>query len=278
ASVNTTVVNASGDLIVTQSAIPDPVTVGQPLLYTVIVTNQGPSSVSGVTIVDFLPADVVFNSFSHSTGVSCVAANGAVTCGQSTLAANAQASVTIAVTPTAVGSITNTVSASASVGNDPNLNNNSDIVTTSVSGLEVVVGPASPPTGLTFTNLAGDPTTISIPGGAVSETIRLVYAPVTPSAGSPGGFIFTGHAFTLEAYTMPEEKLLQNYVFSRPLTIDITYSDNDVSGVNDESGLMLYYLNGSNWVDVATTCVPTSTYQRNTNANTLAVDICHLTE
>jgi len=46
----------------------------------------------------------------------------------------------------------------------------------------------------------------------------------------------------------------------------------------DEKTLVLDYWDGSRWVDAATTCTPTSTYERHPAQNRLAVAICHLTD
>jgi hypothetical protein len=66
--------------------------------------------------------------------------------------------------------------------------------------------------------------------------------------------------------------------FARPLTVTIHYSDADVSCLNDESSLLLYYWTGNQWADAATTCAPTSPYSRDLPGNAIRVEICHLTQ
>ena len=105
ASASTTV-NPAADLAVTKTDSPDPVAVGQQLTYTVGVSNAGPSSATGITLTDTLPAGVTFNSATPTQG-SCSQASGTVTCSLGTLANAASASVSIKVTPQAEGSITN---------------------------------------------------------------------------------------------------------------------------------------------------------------------------
>ena len=78
---------ASADLSLTKSGAPDPVTVGDTVTYTVVVTNGGPDAATGVTVTDTLPAEVTFVSAtatqgtcSGTTTVSCALgtlANGA---------------------------------------------------------------------------------------------------------------------------------------------------------------------------------------------------------
>lgn len=65
------------DLSVTKSASPDPYAAGQPLTYTVTVSNAGPGNASGVTVSDPLPAALSSAGFtwtcSATSGSSCAA-------------------------------------------------------------------------------------------------------------------------------------------------------------------------------------------------------------
>jgi uncharacterized repeat protein (TIGR01451 family) len=113
------------DLSITKSGAPDPSLVGGTLTYTLSVTNHGPSTATGVTLTDPLPAEVSFVSASPSQG-SC---SGTVTCALGSLANGAGAVVTVVVKPTAKGTITNTASVSGNE-RDPNPSNNSATATT----------------------------------------------------------------------------------------------------------------------------------------------------
>jgi uncharacterized repeat protein (TIGR01451 family) len=95
-------------LSVTKTDSPDPATVGNTLIYTVTITNFGPSDATGVTLTDTLPAAVTLGSANTSQG-DC---NGTstITCDLGDVGNAATASVTIVVTPTVVGTITNRVS------------------------------------------------------------------------------------------------------------------------------------------------------------------------
>jgi hypothetical protein len=106
----------------------------------------------------------------------------------------------------------------------------------------------------------------------VTQTVTLVYTPTTPTHPN---LQFAGHAFELEAYV--GGTLRPGYVFSKPFTITIHYSDDDVAGL-DEDDLKLYYWDGSAWEDAASTCTPESNYDRHPEDNWLAVPICHLSE
>ena len=94
----TTTVNPAADLAVTKTDSPDPIAVGQQLTYAVGVQNLGPSSATGVTLTDTLPAGVTFNSATPTQG-SCSQSAGTVTCSLGTIANGATPSVSIKVTP-----------------------------------------------------------------------------------------------------------------------------------------------------------------------------------
>ena len=127
----TTTVNPAADLAVTKTDSPDPVAVGTPLTYTVGVSNAGPSTATGITLSDTLPAGVTFNSATTTQG-SCSQASGTVTCSLGSLANTASATVTISVTPQSTGSITNQANVTSLTG-DPNTANNGASATTTVN-------------------------------------------------------------------------------------------------------------------------------------------------
>jgi uncharacterized repeat protein (TIGR01451 family) len=125
------------DLAITKSDSPDPVTLGNELTYTLTVTNNGPSTATGVQVADELPAATTFVSVSSGQG-TCAHAAGVVTCGLGTMAPGATVTITIVVRPTATGTIINTATV---VGNEPESNtaNNMAVEPT------LVVGPFTPP-------------------------------------------------------------------------------------------------------------------------------------
>ena len=83
----------------------------------------------------------------------------------------------------------------------------------------------------------------------------------TTNAGNPALTMVEDHGLHLEA--------------SEPLTTEMTltvnYADEDVWGI-DESSMMLYYWNGSQWVDAE----PCGGYMRDLTNNVLQVGICKL--
>jgi LPXTG-site transpeptidase (sortase) family protein len=126
-----TLVTAEADLSISKSDNLDPVLVNGTLTYTLSVTNIGPSTASGVSVSDTLPATVSFGS-ATGTGWACSEAAGVVTCTRPTLAVGAAPDITITVTaPGVVGTITNNVSV-MSTTNDPVPENNTDSEDTDV--------------------------------------------------------------------------------------------------------------------------------------------------
>lgn len=120
----------SADLNVSKTDSPDPVTVESNLTYTITVMNNGPDLANGVTMTDTLPAGVTFVSATPTQG-SC-AGTSTVSCNLGSLANGGSATVTIVVTPTQAGVISNTASVAATE-TDPNRGNNSATQTTTVN-------------------------------------------------------------------------------------------------------------------------------------------------
>ncbi len=116
-------VTSSAALSVTKTSTPESIAAGEPLAYTLIITNAGPSTAHGVTLLDALPAALELLDVTGPSGSSCYTLPGKVTCELPTFAPGAVAQVLIqtrarpAAVPTAApdGSIqiTNTVTISA---------------------------------------------------------------------------------------------------------------------------------------------------------------------
>jgi len=264
------------NLTLSKTASSGEVGVGNLLSYTLEVTNAvGADPAGNVILTDQLPAGVVFDSAS----AGCSEAGGIVTCNLGAIAPGGTASpVTISIRPSNIGNIINTATVT-SLGTDSNPADNTDTATTSVVPLSVVIDPTTGGT-LTYTDPQGNTTMINVPGGAVTTAIRLVFTPVTPSTPPPAGYTLAGaHGFTIEAFMSPSgEPVPDGFTFDPSFTVTINYSDSDVANVDNENSLILYYLNGSTWEDVATTCSPPSNYVRSPGINQIAVAICHLTE
>jgi len=133
-SNNTTIAETTivpvADLSISQSNSLNPANIGATLNYELSVSNAGPSPATAVTVTDTLPAGVIYSSAIPGRG-SCAEAEGIVVCNLDTLTNNASVTVTIEITPTVIGTITNTASATSAVA-DPNPGNNATIGNTTI--------------------------------------------------------------------------------------------------------------------------------------------------
>ena len=116
--------------ILSPGASPARVGVGTNLTFTANVLNLGPQDATGITFRDTLPNSVNFVSASATQG-SCVQSNGIVSCNIGSLASAFDSKVTIVVTPTAVGTITNSMTVTANEP-DPVAGNNNATDTVNV--------------------------------------------------------------------------------------------------------------------------------------------------
>ncbi len=127
-----TTIAASADLSIVKTAAPSAITVGQDLTYTLAIANAGPSDATSVVVTDPLPPGSSFVSATASQG-TCAEVAGTVTCDLGNVAAGAGANVTILVTTTAAGVLTNTAQVAAAEF-DPDPTDNSASQTTTVDG------------------------------------------------------------------------------------------------------------------------------------------------
>ncbi len=115
------------DLSINKTDTPDPVLAGDPLKYTLTISNPGPAEAAGVVVTDTLPGGVTFTGASEG----CAAADGVVICDLGTLPVEEKA-ITITVSaPVTPGLITNTALLSGDVI-DEDLSNNTAEATTVV--------------------------------------------------------------------------------------------------------------------------------------------------
>ena len=146
------------------------------LMYTISVTNFGPSSASGVVVTDALPASVTFVSASGN-GIN---SGGVVNWTLGTLANGAVSNVTVTVTAPASGSLTNVASVSTTTG-DPNPTNNTSIpvITTVTPVADVGIGKAGPAGVLANSNVVY---TISVTNFGPSSASGVVVTDALPAA------------------------------------------------------------------------------------------------
>jgi uncharacterized repeat protein (TIGR01451 family) len=113
----------TADLSLQQTLSPNPVTVGGPLTSTFSVHNYGPWTASGVILSNPIPSNATFLSASSTQG-SCTFTNGTLLCAAGSLINGATMTVTVNLTASAPGAITNLASVTQNEL-DPNPANNS---------------------------------------------------------------------------------------------------------------------------------------------------------
>jgi len=177
-------------LVVTETVTPNPVGAGNNVTFTYTISNQG-DLITGIVFTDVISsAGAAFVSANSSPGqTSCPASGGSVTCTVGTLNGGASATVSVILTPTQAGSL-------------------SDGGRVTVFGTNVVVTPSPPPAvaivndfGIavapaTATELAGIPASYTVtvtPTGNIPETVTLSAsgAPTGGTATFPNGATFT---------------------------------------------------------------------------------------
>lgn len=131
------IVDTRADLAVEIVDSSDPVAQGADLGLIITVDNGGPSTATNVVLTATLPASFVYNSTSSSTGWSCTSAGSTVTCTLAALSSGRLSALTLFVTPTAIGTLSTTVSVTGD-DTDTNLANNSASEDTTVEAAPVV--------------------------------------------------------------------------------------------------------------------------------------------
>jgi uncharacterized repeat protein (TIGR01451 family) len=106
---------ASADVSIVKTTTTTQASTGDTIIYTITVSNAGPSPATNVVVTDDLPADLDFVSATPSQG-TCNAAN-PVVCNLGTIAADANATITLQAEVVATsGTITNSASVTLAEG------------------------------------------------------------------------------------------------------------------------------------------------------------------
>ena len=134
-STDTDTLVPTADLELIKTVDDATVETGDPIEFTLAVTNLGPSVATDVTVIDLLPADTGVVS-AGGAGWVCTPASGSVTCTRPTLAPGAAPPIVIAATaPTTAGNYVNGATVSAASA-DPAAANNTGTVAFAVVVLE----------------------------------------------------------------------------------------------------------------------------------------------
>lgn len=155
--------------------------------YQITVTNNGPDQATGVSVTDVLPAGILFQQVLSG---SCPTTppggeNGTVVCDLGPLLNGSSAFVTLGVSATGPGSVTNTATVTTT-SSDPNTANNSASATTNVLTAAVIAGRVSQ---------AGSPPGPAIPGALVTARFSDTGAvAATTTTDAAGDYVFSGLA------------------------------------------------------------------------------------
>jgi uncharacterized repeat protein (TIGR01451 family) len=151
----------------------------QNLSYTLTVTNNGTSPATGTVLTDTLAAGLTLVSATPSQG-SCT--TGPISCSLGTIAVGATATVTVVVTPGAVGGYANTASVTATT---PDLDSgNNTAISVAFSQTNACSNPSKNGAGGTLTGVVNTyyPATASAAAGGKSITLGTAIGASTPIA------------------------------------------------------------------------------------------------
>jgi uncharacterized repeat protein (TIGR01451 family) len=245
---------------------PEPVGVGTNLTLAADVLNLGPHDATVVTFTDTLPSSVNFVSATATPG-SCVQSHGMVSCNIGSLASAFDSKVSIVVTPTVAGTITNSMSVTANEP-DPVIANN-----TATQSADVV-----PIFKLSVAKTGnGSGTVTSDPGingaincGSVCSATYLSGAGVTLSATADANSLFAGWSgactgtATCGVTMNADQAVTANFLLGVKLSVDlagggsgsVTSKDNAISCSNSGGNCSSFYLPGT---PVSLTATPAGT-------------------
>ncbi len=194
--VDIRVTPAPADLELSLTDTPDPLTVNGQLTYTISVRNNGPGTATGVQVVDSLSPGAELAGLTDSSQGECSSDTVTVVCDLGTLAARAQATVTINVNPTLAGDLSNAAEVFSDI--DPVPVNNSRNETTTVEEPEpveadlAVAAEATPAPGtdgkLTYTLTVTNDGPATATGVQLTNDLSAEVVPeaITPSQGTCG--------------------------------------------------------------------------------------------
>jgi uncharacterized repeat protein (TIGR01451 family) len=190
----------SADLAITNIGTPVPVQAGNNITYTQVVTNNGPSTATTVSMVETTPPNTTFQSITTPAGWSCttpaVNGTGTITCTNPSFAPGSSTfTIALKVTAgTAAGTAINNTANVSSAVTDPNLTNNSatasDVVALATQADLVTTNVASPTSVAAGSNVAYTQSVTNLgPAAATTASFTEATPPntnfqsITPPAG-----------------------------------------------------------------------------------------------
>lgn len=167
---------------------------GDPVTFTLVVTNNGPADATNVTVTDALPATLTYTSSSATTG-TYNSGTGAWPIGSLTSGSSATLTLEAAVATGASGTVTNTATVTLTE-TDSNPNNNSDTaafaaggaggsLTITKQGIDVNGGILEAGDTIAWIICVTNPTAAAVSGAVVTDTLDTtkLNAPATISTG-----------------------------------------------------------------------------------------------
>ena len=221
--------------------------------YTVVVSNAGPSGVSGAVVSDNFPA--IFTSVTY-TATQIGGASGFTASGSGNISDTVTMPAGSVITYIATGTIspsapTGTLSDTATVTapsgvTDPNLNNNSatdtdtlmlaaDLKVTVTDGKKKVVAGATDTYTIVVTNVGLG----NVTGGVVTDNFPAIFTGVTYTAtqiGGASGFTATGSGNISDTVTMPAGSVI-TYIATGTISSSATGTLSDTGTVTAPSGV-----------------------------------------
>ena len=169
-SATRTLSPGSADLALTKTVSDANPDVGDQVVFTVTLTNQGPDTATNVAVTDLLPAGLTFVSATLSQG-AYNPATGLWTVG--TLGAGPPATLQITATVVSVSQLTNTATVTASDQFDPNVANNSAtaVVTARVATPSPSTSSGMPRTGFGATGVVAAGVLLVLGGAALVAVV-----------------------------------------------------------------------------------------------------------
>ncbi len=237
------------DLEISKTA-PATAVAGDPITYTLTITNRGGTDATGLSITDTLPPGATYVSGGSYNGSQ-------VSWNIPTLPGYAFASEVIAVV-TANETISNSVYSVTAAGGYSAVGQETAV--TRIVDAQVRLTPL-----LTRTlHYAGSQSTeMTVPYGSVFAETMLTYDELmTPPYPVPSGY--AGRAFRLSGYQ--DNQMMPDLVLAETAVITLTYSQTAVAGL-DENLLTVHYWDGNGWARNGVTC------ERDVQANWVS---CHV--
>ncbi|SFK34832.1 Ig-like domain-containing protein, partial [Lysobacter sp. cf310] len=226
----TTTPVASADLSIDKDDAGASVVPGNNVVYTITVANAGPSAASSIVVSDAIPAGLSFVS-ANGAGWSCVDNAGTVECSRPTLAAGANAAITLTLAVPANYGGASTISNTASVSSattDPNGGNDSDTETTPVSiSIDATddAGAVLPFAGGTVPNVTVNDTTNGV---AVAIGVNATAPTIVSNGGLTGLIANPDGSFTVPASSAPGAYTVTYRICTLPATSPATCDDANV--------------------------------------------------